>query len=238
MRVLAVAVLLIGLWQVLVSVTNVPTFILPGPLSVMRATYENAPLLGLHALYTAAEILLGLLFGALLGIFCAVGMSMSEFVTRSLRPLLSFSQAIPVFALAPILTLWIGYGMASKIVVVVLIVFFPIASAFYDGLQATPESSLDLARLARARRWPTFFWLRLPHALPSLGASLRIAAVYAPIGAVTGEWVGASHGLGYLMLLANGRMKTDLMFAAVCVLTLLTIALRSLVGWSLKKIQL
>ena len=238
MRTLLVAVMLIGLWQVLVSLTGVPAFILPGPLSVLRAAHENALLLGLHAIYTAVEIVLGLLLGALLGIFCAVGMSMSEFVTRSLRPLLSLSQAIPVFALAPLLTLWIGYGLASKIVVVVLIVFFPIASAFYDGLQATPESSLDLARLAHARRWPMFFWLRLPHALPSLGASLRIAAVYAPIGAVTGEWVGASHGLGYLMLLANGRMKTDLMFAAVCILTLLTIALRSLVGWGLKKMEL
>lgn len=238
MRTLLVAVLLIGLWQFLVSITNVPAFILPDPLSVMRATYENAPLLGLHAWYTAVEILLGLLFGALLGIFCAVGMSMSEYVTRGLRPLLSFSQAIPVFALAPILTLWIGYGMASKIIVVVLIVFFPIASAFYDGLQVTPEGVLDLARLAHAQRWPTFLWLRLPHALPSLGASLRIAAVYAPIGAVTGEWVGASHGLGYLMLLANGRMKTNLMFAAVCVLTLLTIALRSLIGWGLKKMEI
>ena len=238
MKALAVAILLTGLWQVLVSMTNVPAFILPGPLSVMKAAYENASLLSLHALYTAAEIVLGLLLGALLGIFCAIGMSMSQYVKRGLLPLLSFSQTIPVFALGPILTLWIGYGMASKVVVVVLIVFFPIASAFYDGLQATPEGVLDLARLAHAQRWPTFLWLRLPHALPSLGASLRIAAVYAPIGAVTGEWVGASHGLGYLMLLANGRMKTNLMFAAVGILTLLTIALRSLVGWGLKKIEL
>ncbi len=238
MKTLVMTMLLVGLWQVLVSLTRVPSFILPGPLSVLQAVRDNALLLALHTLYTAAEIFLGLLFGALLGVFCAIGMSMSEFLTRSLRPLLSFSQTIPVFALAPILTLWMGYGMASKIVVVVLIVFFPIASAFYDGLLATPEGSLDLARLARAGRWTTFLWLRLPHALPSLGAALRIAAVYAPIGAITGEWVGASHGLGYLMLLANGRMKTDLMFAAVSILTLLTIALRSFVGWGLKKMEI
>jgi len=235
MRALVVTGLIIALWQLLVSVSGVPVFILPGPLSVLQASRENFSLLGLHAIYTMAEIVLGLIAGALIGIFCAVGMSLSDFFARSLRPLLSFSQAIPVFALAPILTLWLGYGLASKIVVVVLIVFFPIASAFYDGLQATPEGTLDLARLAKARRWKTFLWLRMPHALPSLGAALRIAAVYAPLGAVTGEWVGASHGLGYLMLLANGRMKTDLMFAAVAVLTLLTIALRTLVDWGLKR---
>ena len=238
MRGLFVGVLLLAFWQGLVSLTGVPPFILPGPLAVLHALGDNTALLGLHAAYTSAEIILGLVLGAMFGIVCAVGMCLSDFVTRSLRPLLSLSQAIPVFALAPLLTLWLGYGLAAKIVVVVLIVFFPIASGFYDGLQATPEGTLDLARLAHARRWPTFVWLRLPYALPSLGAALRIAAVYAPIGAVTGEWVGSSHGLGYLMLLANGRMKTDLMFAAVCILTLLTIALRSVVGWGLRKLEM
>jgi len=150
-------------------------------------------------------------------------------VRALLQPLLIFSQAIPIFALAPILTLWFGYGFGSKIVMTLLIIFFPVASAFFDGLMRTRTDWLELAQIMRAPPSRIMFFLRVPAAMPSLASGLNIAAVYAPIGAVIGEWVGASRGLGYLMLLANGRAKIDLMFAALIVLIVMTMLLRTAV---------
>jgi putative hydroxymethylpyrimidine transport system permease protein len=130
-----------------------------------------------------------------------------------------------VFALAPILTLWLGYGIWSKLAMALIIIFFPVTSAFYDGLTRTPQGFLDLALVMQASRWRVMARIRIPNALPALASGLRLAAVYAPIGAVIGEWVGASRGLGYLMLLANGRAQTDVMFAALLVLAALTVLL-------------
>ncbi|MGP3697746.1 ABC transporter permease [Rhodobacter sp. NSM] len=238
MRALGTGLALLALWQVAVSLTAVPPYILPGPWAVAVALVSNHMMLLGNAAATAAEIALGLAFGILMGLAAGLATALSPRIERILRPLLLLSQAVPVFALAPILTLWLGYGMGSKVAVVVLITFFPVASALHDGLRATPDASLDLARLAAASRWRELLWLRLPHALPHLAAALRIAAVYAPIGAVIGEWVGSSTGLGHLMLLANARMKTDLMFAALAVLAAMTITLRAATDLCLRRFGL
>ena len=226
---LATAVLLAA-WQALVTLADLPPFILPGPWRVAEALVANAGLIAGHAATTLTEVLIGLLLGAILGTLTALGLVGSALARRIVRPVLVLTQALPVFALAPILTLWLGYGMESKIVIAVLIIYFPVASSFFDGLTATPPGWLDLARTMQARPAATLWRIRVPAALPSLASGLRLAAVYAPIGAVIGEWVGASRGLGYLMLLANGRAKTDLMFAALVVLALMTLALYRIVG--------
>ena len=145
-------------------------------------------------------------------------------------PILVFTQAVPVFALAPLLTLWFGYGMGSKIVMAVLIIYFPVTSAFHDGLARIDSGYRDLSVSMSAGKWNFMRYVQIPQALPALGSGLRLAAVYAPIGAVIGEWVGASKGLGYLMLLANGRAKIDLMFASLIVLACLTVLLHLAVG--------
>ncbi|MCA1297599.1 ABC transporter permease [Stappia indica] len=227
-------------WQVLVWITGVPPFILPGPLRVAETLVDNAGLILDHATITVAEVLIGLVLGALFGAMTALHLMISPLARRLVLPVMVFSQAIPVFALAPILTLWFGYGMASKIVMALLIIYFPVVSTFYDGLRRTDPGLLDLAQTMGARPRRTLFFLRLPAALPAFGSGLRLAAVYAPIGAVIGEWVGASRGLGYLMLLANGRAKTDLMFAAMFVLAAFAVVLyaavsvvtRRMVRWS------
>lgn len=231
MRALAPILLLVGLWQAAVSLTGAPAFILPPPLMVLAAAWDNAGLLTANATVTGAEVVVGLAVGGLFGSGLAVAMVLAPSLGRFLRPILLLSQAIPVFALAPVLTLWLGYGIVPKIVVTVIIVFFPLASVFHDGLMSTPEGLLDLGRLAGAGRWREFRLIRLPSALPSLGAGLKVAAVYAPIGAVTGEWVGASRGLGYVMLMANARTHADLMFAALIVLVILTLALYAAAIW-------
>jgi len=225
----AVAVPLLA-WEALVRALALPPFILPGPGRVAAALWDNAGLIAHHAAITGAEVAAGLVLGAGLGAATALGLAVSPLARALVRPALVATQALPVFALAPILTLWLGYGMASKVLMAVLIIYFPVASAFFDGLMRTPPGWLDLGRTMGAGRWAMLWRLRVPAAVPALASGLRLAAVYAPIGAVIGEWVGAAGGLGYLMLLANGRAKTDLMFAALVVLAALTLLLHRAVG--------
>ncbi|KMK66192.1 ABC transporter permease [Puniceibacterium sp. IMCC21224] len=234
---LAALLLGLGLWQALVWLTGAPHFILPSPLRVAQAGWASRVLIAENALITATEVIAGLIIGAGLGVMSAVWLSLSATVRRLVMPLLVFTQAVPVFALAPVLTLWFGYGIGSKIVMAVLIIYFPVTSAFLDGLMRTPAGYLDLASTMRATRTQVLRRIQIPSALPALGSGLRLAAVYAPIGAVIGEWVGASKGLGYLMLLANGRAKIDLMFASLIVLALLTVILHWAVGFLARRLD-
>ena len=225
-----VAAVALSVWELLVRMTGVPPYILPGPLQVASAAIEYAGMLGEHTLVTLSEVLVGLFLGTVLGAGTSLFLVVSGYARRLLLPLMVFSQTVPIFALAPLLTLWLGYGLGSKIAMTLLIIYFPVASTFYDGLRNTPRGYLDLALTMNASESRTLFRIQVPAALPSLASGLRLAAVYAPIGAVIGEWVGASRGLGYLMLLANGRVKIDLMFAALFALAALTIVLHTLIN--------
>lgn len=236
LRPLLVASVLLALWEALVRALEIPAFILPPPSRVAVALAENAALLGRNAGITALEILLGLILGTAMG--CASGLTLVRFgaARRLLLPMLIASQAVPVFALAPLLVLWLGYGLASKIAMAALVIYFPVASAFYDGLRRTEPGWLELARTMRARPLAVLLQIRLPAALPALGSGLRVAAAVAPIGAVIGEWVGASAGLGYLMTLSLARAQTDLAFAALTVLAVLGLALFYAVDLGLRRL--
>lgn len=230
-RDLLFAVLLgLGVWQALVIFTGAPHYILPSPWRVAQAGYKSRIVIAENAWITTIEVLLGLALGTLLGVATAIQLTLFKSAERLMLPLLVFTQAVPVFALAPVLTLWFGYGIGSKIVMAVLIIYFPVTSAFHDGLTRVDRGFLDLAKSMGAGKYHLLRHVQIPHALPSLGTGLKLAAVYAPIGAVIGEWVGASKGLGYLMLLANGRAKIDLMFASLIVLACLTVVLHLSVG--------
>jgi putative hydroxymethylpyrimidine transport system permease protein len=178
-----------------------------------------------HAGITFAEILGGLVLGVLLGLSTALALAFIPRLRRTLLPLLLISQVIPLFAIAPLLVLWLGYDMLSKVVMATLIIYFPVASTGYDGLRQTPQGWLDLAHTLGASPWRLLLHVQLPAALPALASGVRMAATTAPIGAVIGEWAGASQGLGYLMLNANARMEIDLMFAALLVLVAFSLLL-------------
>ncbi|MBN2905274.1 MAG: ABC transporter permease [Rhodobacteraceae bacterium] len=225
----------VALWQGVVQMQLLPPFVLPSPWAVLRALGHNGALLADHGAVTLAEVLAGLVLGVILGLISASAMALSPALRAVGGPVLAASQALPVFVLAPVLTIWFGYGPAPKVAMTVLLVFFPVASGVLDGLMATPQGALDLARIADAGRGRSFIWLRWPHALPHLGAALRISVTYAPTGAVIGEWVGASKGLGYLMLMANARSKIDLMFAALVLIVALTLALRMITDRILRR---
>lgn len=227
---LAPALLLLALWQGLALLRVLPPFVLPAPLDVARCLVTEAPLLARHGLTTLAEVLAGLAFGGLLGALLALGLQLAPGLRRLSGPLLALTQAVPVFVLAPVLTLWLGYGLGPKIAMTVLLVFFPVAEALTRGMDETPQAALDLGRIAGATRWHAMIWLRLPHAWPSLTSGLAIAVTYAPTGAVIGEWIGAAQGLGFLMLRANARMQTEMVFAALALVVAMTLALRGLVA--------
>ena len=227
---LASTVLGLTIWQAVVWGTELPKFILPGPKLVAETIWTSRALLAEHAFITIIEVILGLFLGAILGGISAIGLAASPLARSLFKPMLVFSQAIPVFALAPILTLWFGYGLGSKVAMALLIIYFPVTSSFFDALMRTNRDWMDLARVMGATRARIMWHIKIPAALPGFATGLRLAAVYAPIGAIIGEWVGASKGLGYLMLLANGRAKTDLMFAALIILAIFTVILQAAVS--------
>jgi putative hydroxymethylpyrimidine transport system permease protein len=229
-----VGVGLLLIWQAVVWATGLPPYILPAPAAVALALHERGDLVLEHAATTLIEIVAGLALGALVGAASALAVSYFEPARRWLLPMLVVSQAIPVFALAPLLVLWLGYGLSSKIAMAILIIYFPVTTAFYDGLRRTDPGWLDLARVMNGSRWQTLRRIRLPAALPGLASGLRVAAAVAPIGAVIGEWVGSSAGLGYLMLHANARLQIDTMFAALLVLAVIALALYFAVDAALK----
>jgi putative hydroxymethylpyrimidine transport system permease protein len=234
-RPVLVAAGLLLLWEAVVWLHSIPHYILPPPSLVALEFIDRGDLLAEHALWTAIEIVLGLVAGVSLG--SAVALLMARFA--ALRawglPLVVVSQAVPVFAIAPLLVLWLGYGIASKIAMAVLVIFFPVASAFLDGLRRVDPGWLDLARLMGASPAAVLLQIRLPAALPAFASGVRVAAAVAPIGAIIGEWVGASAGLGYLMMQQLARGQTALAFAALAVLAAIGVALYFLVDALLRR---
>ena len=231
-----ITICLLLIWQTVIWITDVPKYILPDPASVGMALIERYEMLAHHALTTLSEIIAGLFLGTLFGVISALTMVYFRPLRDWLLPVLVISQAIPVFALAPILVLWLGYGMASKIAMATLIIYFPVTATFLDGLRRTEPGWVDLAQTMSASRWAMLVHVRIPSALPSAASGLRVATAVAPIGAIVGEWVGSSSGLGYLMLHANARMQIDVMFAALFILAVIAVALYYAVDAGLKRL--
>jgi len=210
-------------WQITVSLGHLPAFILPGPRLTFMSWWQNSALIISATGITLFETLAGLLLGIIIGCFSALVLIYFKPLRLWLLPLLILSQALPTFAIAPLLVVWFGYGVMAKIITTIIMLFFPITSAFLDGLRQTPNAWLELAQTMNATKWRLLWQIQVPAALPSLASGLRLAATIAPMGAIVGEWVGASNGLGFLLLNSNARMQIDLMFA--CLFTLIAMAL-------------
>ncbi len=221
--------LLVALWQAGVWLFAPARYILPSPIAVASAFLRKRDFLLQHSLVTLTEIVVGLVIGAALGIATAFGVAAMPRLGRLVWPMVLILQAFPVFVLAPILVLWFGFGLASKVAMTMIIIFFPVASAFADGIRRTDQEILDAVSLEGASHWQALVSMRVPLAIPSLVSGLRVAAPLAPLGAVVGEWVGASGGLGFVMVQANARMQTDTVFAAMVILAILTLTLRLLI---------
>ncbi len=221
---------LLGLWEVTVRLMDVPVFILPRPSNIALVAVTRAPLIGPHALATLVEILLGIGLALATAVPLAVLMFANPGLERGLAPFLVASQAVPVFALAPLLVVWLGYGMASKVFMAWVIIFFPICISLLSGLKSCDSEFRMLFCLMGASFWQKLRLLYWPWALPQFFAGLRVGVAVATIGAVIGEWVGAQQGLGYLMIQSNARLQTDLVFAAILWLTAMGLGLWVVVG--------
>lgn len=235
LRAILTCLVLIAIWGAAVALFAPPPFILPGPVRVFQTLADQWPSLLDNAAITLFEIILGLTLGTVLAVATALVVHAIPWTQRYVMPVVVSSQALPVFAIAPLLVLWFGLGLGSKIAMATLIIYFPICSALSDGLARADAQWLDLARVHGANRWQTLVHFRLPAAMPSLASGLRVAATIAPIGAVVGEWVGASGGLGYVINQANARMQTDTVFAALILLMLMVVILRYVVDKILDK---
>jgi len=213
--------LLAGAWEAFVRLWAVPSYILPPPSRILIELVTRRALLLDHALTTLQEVLLGFALGVGAGVLLAVVMATVPLLRRSVQPLLIISQTFPKEALAPLFIIWFGFGILSKVVITALICFFPVAIAMLRGLLTVDPGALDLFRLYGASRFKTLIWLRLPSSLPQLFSGLRISATLSVIGAVVGEFVGASKGLGLLIRIANTQLSTALIFASLVVLGLM-----------------
>lgn len=224
------------LWEGVILVFDLPHYMLPRPKDVFLQIINQYRLLWEHTQTTLLEIVIGIVLGCFFGLGSAFTLLYFKKIEKYLLPVLVISQAIPVFAIAPLLVLWFGYGMASKIVMTVIIIYFPITTACYDGLKNTPKQWLQLAHIYKLTPFQTLLKVQFKASLPSLASGLKIAVCIAPIGAVIGEWVGSSKGLGYLMLHANARMQIDLMFSALFILIILTLSIYFLTDFATKKL--
>ena len=223
----------IAAWQLVTAFSSLPAFILPTPLQVwarfLLALRDGTLLRNTAA--TLEEVLLGLLVGTLFAILTGYWIARSRTVERFLSPYLVASQAIPVVAIAPLLVIWLGPGLTSKVLICALIVFFPVLIITVTGLRAVPRSLHDLMLSLRATRWQILRYLEIPAALGIFLGGLRIGATLAVIGAVVGELVGANRGLGFLINVGRGQYDTALVFVAIFALVFIALALYGIVVW-------
>lgn len=218
-----------ALWELLVRVLDVPDWLFPAPSAIAADFGRDGGLLARHGWVTLREVLLGYALAAAGGIAIAVLLHASQALRRALYPILLASQTVPVVVLAPILAIALGYDLAPKLAIVALVCFFPVVVGAVDGLAAADEQYRRLMLTLDASRLSLFRRVEFPASLPSLFSGLRIAAAYAAVGAVFGEWSGASEGLGYLMQQAAPALDTPRIFAAIAVLSAMSLGLFALV---------
>lgn len=219
------------LWEVAVRLTHTPPYILPAPSRVLQALAQMPGFYASAALVTMAEALGGLVLGVGVGTAIAVLITFREGLARGVLALAILVKATPLVAIAPLLTIWLGFGAAPKVIITGLITFFPVLVNVHAGLHGTDPATLALLHSLHATEWEVLRYARWPSALPYLFAALKVTAPLALVGAVVAEWTGASAGLGRLMWLAYTNLNLPMLFAAVFCLATMGVGLYTLVGW-------
>ena len=222
---IAVLIGLLGAWELWVQLGDVPKWQLPAPSAVGQELAESRVLLWENFLVTLEEIVLGFMAALAAGLLLAAGIAYSRILERSVYPIVIASQTIPIIAIAPLLLIWVGYGITPKVIIVGLICFYPIAVNTVDGLKAVEPDMVNMVRTLGASRWQIFTKLQIPTSLPFMFSGIKIGISVSVIAAVIGEWVGASEGLGYLITYSQPLFLTDRVFAAIVVLSILGIGL-------------
>ena len=222
---LALLALAVGVWEVVVRVRNVPDYLFPAPTAVASAFGSDGRLLASATWVTVREIVLGFALAVVVALALAILIHFSALLRRGLLPILVLSQTVPTVLLAPILAILFGFGLTPKLIVVAVVCFFPIVVNAVDGLRSTDAELVRMMRTLDADRAAIFRRVELPGALPAIFSGTRIAATYAAVGAVFGEWSGSSAGLGFVVLQSEPSLDTARIFAAVLILSALALAL-------------
>jgi NitT/TauT family transport system permease protein len=225
------ALVILALWQAAIPLFGLSEFVLPTPWAIVTRIVHDFPLLMSQATYTLYEVVAGFTLAVAIGIPLSLGIFYWRTFERAAYPMLVALQTIPKVALAPLLVLYFGYGWAPKICLVFLISFFPIVISTVVGLQSLEMGLVNLVRSMGASEWQTFIKVRLPAALPSAFGGFKVAISLAVIGAIIGEYVASSEGLGYLQLQSNARFDTTLNFATVVVISLMGVLLYFIIGF-------
>lgn len=216
------------LWEFLVRILDVADWFLPPPSSIIRELFTSIDIISGHFLTTTIEVILGLAVSVIVAINMSVIIFFFKSIEKSVYPLLIATQTIPVITLSPLLLVWFGPSIFSKIVIVAIISFFPIIVNFLDGLKSADSEMIKMARQFGANKIQVFYKIQLPFSIPFLLSGLKIAAVSSVIGAVVGEWVGASGGLGWLIKVSSPQFLTERVFASIFALSFLAVALFSI----------
>jgi len=224
-----VLLVLFGVWWFVAWRELVPAYLVPSPGAVWDTMVEDWAMLLEHTWVTTMETVVGFVLAAVIGVATAVLLVYSPTAEKSLYPLILFAQVIPKIAIAPILVVWFGFGATPKIVLAVLIAFFPVVVSAVAGLRSIDPELLEMSATMGASRWKTFRKIRFPGSLPQLMSGLKVAVTLAVVGAVVGEFVGADRGLGYVLLLASGNLDAPLLFADLILMSLIGVVLFLLV---------
>jgi putative hydroxymethylpyrimidine transport system permease protein len=220
----------VAVWELVVRAAQVPDYLFPAPSAIASALGSDAGLLASATLVTLREVVLGYLLAVALALALAVLLHFSDALRRALLPILVLSQTVPTVLLAPVLAILLGYGITPKLVVVAIVCFFPIVVNAVDGLRSTDADLVRMMRTLHGSRLAIFRRVEVPGALPAVFSGARIAATYAAVGAVFGEWAGSSAGLGFVMLQAQPALLTARIFAAVLILCALALGLYAVVS--------
>jgi ABC-type nitrate/sulfonate/bicarbonate transport system permease component len=227
---LVIFLALIGVWQLLAAFGGFPSYILPSPVSVLRAAFvDDRSVLVSAAGTTLTEIVIGFFVAVTVGFLLAVGLVASRPLRQGVYPLVIATQTIPILAIAPVLIIWFGFGILPKILVVMLFAFFPVVINTMNGMNSVERDTVYLMRVLGCGPRSILFRVRIPAAMPYFFTGVRQAAVISAIGAIAGEWVGAQKGLGPLMIGANSGLQTAVVFAAILFLSMIAVALFAVV---------
>lgn len=226
---LAALVIIIIVWQAASAGGLVPGYMLPSPLEVVKALISDFPLLMENAKVTFAEAFLGLFCGIVLGFVMAVIMDRFERLYQALYPLIVVTQTVPTVAIAPLLVLWFGYEMLPKVILIVIVTFFPVTVGLLNGFRSADPDMMNLLRSMGAGRFQIFRYIKLPGAMGQFFASLRISASYSVVGAVISEWLGGFNGLGVYMTRVKKAFAFDKMFAVIFLISVISLILMKLV---------
>ena len=228
---MGILLFLLVLWEVLVRAVNVPSWQLPTPSAILSELIVSKGLLWSHTLVTLGEIGVGFSVALITGWTLAAGIAYSRILERSVYPIIIASQTIPIIAIAPLLLIWVGYGLTPKVIIVALISFYPISVNTVDGLKSIDPDMVNMFRTLGASKFQVFTKLQIPNSLPFMFSGIKIGISVSVIAAVIGEWVGGSEGLGYLITYSQPLFLTARVFAAIFLLSLMGIILFALAVW-------